>query len=478
MDEILLNKLVGIGETEWIEFKVNHSKGETIGKYISALSNGSQLFNQQFGYLIFGVNDEKEFVGTEFNPKWKKGNENFETWLVKRLNPKIDFRIHKLVIDNKPLVVFVIPAANGMPTRFMGNSYCRISSDLKDLEHYPERERKLWTSNNDVPFEIQSAEDNLTFPQIEQLIDIDCYYRKIGAERPSRNEAVIKDFIKEHFLYRMSESKYSITNLCALLFAKNLSRFHTLNRKAPRVIGYKGTNKLESSFDQIGGYGYAESFEKLVMYIFQKLPGEEKLLNGIRQYHLPYPDVAVRELIANALVHQDFSQKGKEVTIEVFVDRIEVTNPGNPVVKTDRFIDEFQSRNEKLADFMYKIGICENRGSGVDKIVNSAEEYDLPAPSFHESPYRMTCTLYAFKKFANLSKEDKVRAAFQHACLKYINKQEMMTNTSLRERFKVDKNNSSQISKIIEWTMGKGLIKPEETDSKSRKYAKYVPYWA
>jgi ATP-dependent DNA helicase RecG len=94
-----------------------------------------------------------------------------------------------------------------------------------------------------------------------------------------------------------------------------------------------------------------------------------------------YPEIAVRELIANALIHQNFSVTGVGPMIEIFANRMEITNPGIPLVQTDRFLDSPpRSRNETLASIMRRIGICEERGSGVDKIIFETELYQLPAP--------------------------------------------------------------------------------------------------
>ena len=80
--------------------------------------------------------------------------------------------------------------------------------------------------------------------------------------------------------------------------------------------------------------------------------------------------------------------------IEIFSDRIEVTNPGSPLIDPLRFIDQPpRSRNERLASFLRRIDICEERGSGVDKIVTAAELFQLPAPEFVEFEDDMRVTL-------------------------------------------------------------------------------------
>ena len=90
---------------------------------------------------------------------------------------------------------------------------------------------------------------------------------------------------------------------------------------------------------------------------------------------------AVRELVANALIHQDFSVTGAGPMVEIFDGRIEITNPGEPLVDTRRFLDNPPaSRNEALTSLMRRFDICEERGSGIDKVVAEVERHQLPAP--------------------------------------------------------------------------------------------------
>ncbi len=183
-----------------------------------------------------------------------------------------------------------------------------------------------------------------------------------------------------------------------------------------------------------------------------------------------YPKIAIRELSANAIIHQDFLQQGTSPLIEIYSDRIEFTNPGEPLIKPERFLDyPPRSRNEELSAFLRRIGICEERGSGIDKVIKSVEVYQLPPPKFIVENNFMKVTLYAHKNLRNMDKQDKIRACYQHCCLKYMSS-ELMTNESLRKRFDIKSTNYPQASKIIKLTLEAGLIK------KLKKA--YAPYWA
>lgn len=190
-----------------------------------------------------------------------------------------------------------------------------------------------------------------------------------------------------------------------------------------------------------------------------------------------YPEPAIRELIPNALIHQDFSITGSGPMIEIFSDRLEITNPGEPLVKTERFLDSPpQSRNESLASFMRRLGVCEERGSGVDKVVSETERHQLPAPLF-ESPDGFTrAVLFTHRPLRQMNRADRTRACYLHACLRYVER-DPMTNSSLRARLGISEPNKAMASRIIGDAFKDGLIKPEDP-RQGKKYAKYVPFWA
>jgi predicted HTH transcriptional regulator len=163
--------------------------------------------------------------------------------------------------------------------------------------------------------------------------------------------------------------------------------------------------------------------------------------------------------------------------VEIFEDRMEISNPGQPLVKTDRFLDTPpRSRNEALASFMRRIGVCEERGSGVDKVVFQTELYQLPAPAFEVVGENTRAVLFAHRPLAKMDKDDRVRACYLHACLRYVSRN-FMTNTSLRERFGIDVKNSAIASRLIKEALEAGVIRPYE-EGAARKLMKYVPIWA
>ena len=474
--ELLNNLVKQPKESEWVEFKLNFHSEEEIGKRISALANGAAIHNQDYGYLVFGVEDETHIIkGTSFKPKHhKKGNEELEHWLAQRLDPRIDFRIHEYAYDSqRNIALFVIPSAHNKPVDFSHTPYIRVGSITRKLAEFPEKERKIWRKSG-RPYELEIAKDNLSAADVIRLLSTETYFDLMKLPYPSNQNGVIEKFINENLV--LKSQGYAVTNLGAILFAKNLAEFESVQRKSVRVIVYKGKNKVETEREQIGGKGYAIGFEGLVDWINSQLPANEEIGKALRTESRMYPEIAIRELVANALIHQDLSVKGFPM-VEIFSDRIEISNPGNPLITPDRFIDSYISRNEKLADLMRRMGFCEEKGSGLDKVIFYNELYQLPPINVITDENRTRVTLYSYKKLNDLDKKEKIRACYQHACLKYVSN-EKMTNQSLRERFKIEDHNYSIASRIIRDAIDDKVIKEDDPDSKSRKYASYIPFWA
>lgn len=467
------------GEREWVEFKENNEQPQMIGETIAALSNGARLRNEPFAYFVWGVRDgDHAVVGTQFRPaQARKGNEELEHWLVRMLTPRLDLRFYSLDHAGKAVVVLEIPAALHTPVQFSGTEYLRIGSLNQPLKAYPEKERELWQVLNASRFEQGIAKAGIDADEVLHLLDYPRYFELTGQPLPANKEGILGKLTADH-LATQGLHGWAVTHLGALLFARNLGDFEALGRKGLRVIKYAGKNRTAGGREAPGNKGYAVGFEGAIGYINNLLPVNEEIGQALRREVRAYPELAIRELVANALIHQDFTLPGTGPMVELFDDRIEITNPGRPLVDTLRMMDEPpRSRNESLAALMRRMNICEERGSGIDKVVSQVEMYQLPAPSFVPKDQSMVVTLYSRIPLKEMSKDDRVRACYQHACLKYVSN-EVLTNTSLRQRFEITEGNSAQASRIIAETVEAKLIKPANPDNKSRKLMQYQPFWA
>jgi len=304
--------------------------------------------------------------------------------------------------------------------------------------------------------------------------------RKLLGQPVSDNVEELLRWLTEEKLIEPEGAGYFITNFGAIAAARRLAEFEGVQRKCIRVIRYRGLNKVESIDETAGQKGYAIGFEGLINHIKGILPHSEVIEKALRREVSVYPEIALRELIANALIHQDFGIPGTGPIIESFDNRIEFTNPGilPPSKKIDRLIGTTpESRNEILASAFRRYRICEERGTGFVKVVTSIELYGLPPVAFEEGENYFKVTLFAPRKFSEMSQSERIEACYQHAVLKYVSSG-AMTNTSLRERLKMHEKQRTQVSNLIRDAVDAGRIKRKDPTSSSSKFAEYVPYWA
>ena len=466
-------------ETGWLEFKHNNAEPQEIGEYISALANTAALEGKAHAYVLWGIDDTShEAVGTTFDPARKRiGNEELESWLLRQLAPKIGFRFVHVALDGVPLVLMEIDCAYRHPVQFGGAEFIRIGSYKKRLKDFQEKERELWRVLDATPFERLAAAEKLRSDEVLSLLDYPSYFDLIDRPLPDGRNAILDALAADRLIEAAGGGHWNVMNVGAILLAKHLSDFGSLQRKAVRVVVYKGKGRVQTLREQTGAKGYASGFEGLIGFIHGLLPVNEVIGQALRKAVPVYPELAIRELEANALIHQDFSVSGSGPMVEIFDDRMEITNPGLPLVATSRMLDSPpRSRNEALASLMRRMGVCEERGSGVDKVVSEAEFYQLPAPAFEVVGESTRSTLFAPRPLTKMDQSDRVRAVYLHACLRYVQR-EFMTNSSLRERFGIDPKNSATASRLIKESLIAGVVRLQDPEAPP-KLRRYVPEWA
>jgi len=464
--KLLEEWLVKPSEDEHLEFKEanNRFDFEKLVEYCVALAN------EGGGHMVMGVSDKppRKVVGTAaFDVPERTVGGIFDRLQIKVAATEIDHA------DGRVLVFSIPSRAKGRPIQYKGRYLMRAGEDLVPMT--PEVLQSIFAEVEDE-FEARIALIDVSAEDVVRLLDTQSYFDLIEMPYPADRSGVIERFLREKLLVRVNDL-YSITNLGALLFAKDLDDFDDLSRKAVRVTTYDGVNKLNTKRDVFGKKGYAVGFSGLVDYVNGQLPANEVIGKALREAVPMFPEIAIRELVANALIHQDLQKAGNNISIDIYDNRLEISNPGLPCIETDRFIDEYQSRNERLADLMRRLRICEEKGSGIDKVISAIETFQLPPPDIRTGQVRTTVVLFAHKDLGDMDRGDKLRACYQHCALSYI-LGEKMTNQSLRERFGLSSRQSDVASRLVSVAVDEGLIKLEDPTSTSRRYAKYIPYWA
>ena len=454
-------------ENEHVEFKEakNNFHFEKLVDYCVALAN------EGGGRMVLGVSDKRprKVVGTTaFDIPEKTCGGIFE-----RIHLKV--RCDEIAHPDGRVVVFHVPSRPvGQAVEYKGRYSMRAGEDLVGMS--PDQLKAIFEEGQPDFIDL-SAKEGCSEEEVVSLLDTQSYYDLRERPYPSSRAEVLAAFEKKGFIGKTATG-YRITNLGALLFAKNLGDFPHLARKAVRVIVYDGTtkSKVKGGKDVAGKRGYASGFNDLVDYIFDQLPAGEEIQTALRTTTYAYPKKAIRELVGNAIVHQDLRETGTGITVEIFDDRIEVTNPGLPILPVDRFIDENQSRNERFAATLRSLRVCDERGHGIDEVVRHIEVFQLPPFFCRLGTRHTTVILSRYKQLRELAPDERNQAVYQHCCLRYVNNR-ITNNESIRERFGIEKQNSAQATRLLNEAVAKRLIRLADPDA-AHKLKRYVPYWA
>jgi len=453
-------------ETANLEFKEAKNQYDTtkLRRYCVAIAN------EGGGYLVLGVADPapRPVVGSQAFADTQDIAEKLFSWL--------GFRVDVEAVEHPQgrVVVFSIPGRpKGTAYHHDGAYLMRSGEELVPMSE--DQLRKIFAEGGPSWLEMAAMRD-VSAQDVIQLLDTQAFFDLLRMPYPTDQTGVLAR-LKDERLIEPSAAGFHILRIGAVLLAKNLKEFPDISRKAARVIVYAGESKLKTLSDITGEKGYAVGFTNMVRYVMGKLPQNEVIEDALRKEVKLLPEVVVRELLANALIHQDFEIGGASPVVEVFSNRVEISNPGEPIVPVDRFIDGYLSRNERLADLMRRFGICEEKSSGIDRVVETAELMQLPAPEFLTSHKRTIVVIHGPRSFRDMNGGDRVRACYQHCVLQYVLRKQM-TNQSLRERFGLSEGSSNAVSQIITTTIDQGLIKNDPNAPDSRRYARYIPAWA
>jgi len=466
-------------ETAWVEFKHENADPEGIGKRVAALSNAARVEGQDTAYLIWGVEDGTHRVlGTAFEPDATRVlGQPLALWLAQNLQPSLAFGFRVVAHPGGRLVLLEIPAAPGAPVCFQNIPFIRIGSATPKLTDYPDRFQQLIERLRPYRWEAEVARGYVDADEVLTLLDYPVYFRLTRQPLPDNRAGILEKLAADRLITADVGGRWNITHLGAIVLAARLSAFEpSVARKGVRMVAYAGPNRaapVTHRHDE--DRGYAVAFEALVEVLNAWLPRNEHIGVALREVHPLFPALAIRELLANALIHQDMTVTGAGPQVEVFGDRIEITNPGRPLVAADRMIDlPPRSRNEALSSLMRRMGLCEEQGSGLDKVISAVELFQLPAPLFQADDGAMRVVLYGARTFADMTPDERVRACYFHAVLKFLSG-EKMKNATLCARLGIEAQNASQASQVIRKAMADGLIRAADPE---HPRAGYVPHWA
>lgn len=384
---------------------------DQLAKHLSAFGN-----YPNGGFLVFGIHDctgipagiEAPLINSIVGKLASLGRDALEPSLA------IDHAV--LDYQDSSLLFIHIPEQSVKPVHLRGKSiehaYVRSGGTTRKASR--QEIGTLLLNSQNPRWEELRASRLLSAKDVLSRIDVAAICALLPRPEPPSAEEAVEWLVNEKLVLRDGDG-YCITNFGAMAGARDLRHFNTLERKRIRVVRYQALNKTEAIGEVVIDKGYAVGFEGLIDHLKQILPHSEVIQKALRREATVYPEIALRELIANALIHQDFTVTGAGPMIGIFSDRIEFTNPGRllPSKKPDRLIGTSpESRNEVLASAFRRYWICEERGSGFQKVITSIELFGLPPVRFQEGENAFTVTLFAPRKFSQMSQAERIEACY------------------------------------------------------------------
>ena len=443
---------------------------EKLAHHLCAFSN-----THEGGFLVYGVDNDAQFVELSKDDielivsRLGSIAKNNLAWSIQLEHAVIDYKGHALLFIR-------IPEQTNKPIYMRGKDIYEayIRSVGHSVKMSREQVHEMIALSHGISFEDRVAMNGLQMEDVERLLDWEKLFEKLDKKVPSERQLVMKQ-MQEYGLIVENNERYDIMNLGAILFARKLKDFPTLSGKEIIVRKYQGTNNRVLSMEYHCQSGYAVGFDDLIAFVSQNTSKEQ--IEVKREAVPTYPVVAIRELTANMMVHQDFAIKGMPLTIEIFENRLTFTNPGSSLNDVNRLIDlPPHSRNEAMAQMMLLLDMCERRGSGYDRATDAIAQMKLPAYKAQSGDDYTRVTLFPKKKVSEMTRDERIAVCYQHACLLYEDGLSI-NNQSVRERFNLNKNQSVTASRILADTFEKGLIKMENPEMESKRYTAYIPYY-
>lgn len=448
-----------------------------LAEHLSALAN-----YDGGGFLVFGVDDQTgQPIGIASADTARIANQLAN---IARSGLEPPQALDHAIVDfeGTPLLFVHIPESHSKPVQLRGQSveasFIRANGTTRRVSR--QELGALMLNSRPPRWEELHASGALSADEVLARLDVRAVLKLLDRPAPSTPEQTLAWLIEEKMIQPAGDGGYCVTNFGAIVAARDLQQFDSLGRKAARLVVYKSLNKTEAEREWTGRKGYAIGLDGLLQTLELVLPQSEIIERTLRVKRTLYPTAALRELIPNALIHQDFSVTGTSPMIEVFPNRIEITNPGRllPGKRLDRLIGTTpQSRNEVLAAAFRRYGLCEERGTGFQKAVGAIEIYGLPPVRFEEGENWFKVTLFAPRTFAEMSGDERIEACYQHAVLRHLAGQ-TLTNATLRDRLKMPEKKRPMVSKLIREAVQAGKIKLHDPANTARKFAEYAPWWA
>lgn len=384
----LVLRLIADVETEIVEFKAakQNYDFESIGRYFSALSNEANLRNAECGWLLFGITDARVIKGTAYRKEAKipsVGLRRLKHEIAKHTNSGMTFvEIYEFELEGRRVIAFQIPPANfATPTTWRGVPWSRENESLVEM---PQFKLESIYSQNRPDWSGRISYDATIDDLDPAAVTFAC---KRYAEKFAETQPAVRELDEEAILHKMGlVVRGRITNAALVLLGRPESTVF-LGGTEPRITW----TLYKSDGSTIAYEHFDPPFILQVNRVLEKIRNEkyrffdrEDTLFPTEAYR--YSPEVIRELLHNAIAHQDFRMSGKINVLE-YEDRLVFKNEGSFIPETIEAALESgykppYYRNPVLSNAMGKTGMMDRNAIGIRNVFSIQRARFLPMPTY------------------------------------------------------------------------------------------------
>ncbi|HXT02348.1 MAG TPA: helix-turn-helix domain-containing protein [Elusimicrobiota bacterium] len=348
--------LIREGEGLAVEFKERYSS--RIDQDIVAFANA------RGGSILLGVRDDGTVNGeTLTNDLKAKIND-----LARNCKPRISVQLSQ----SDKVVVVEVQEGTEKPYACGDGYFRRLNGTTQKMS--PDELRIMFRDNDPVPFEERKLKGFLGSVSTAKIY---AFIKEAGIDIPKLSA--------DDFLRSLKVADAGGVNHAGILFfgdAGQLQRF--LPQAQISLIAFKGTTKVHIFDRRDVRDDLLMQFDAAILFIEKHLNVRSEIKGVDRKDIYEIPLEAIREAVVNALMHRDYSITGTQVSVEIFDDRVEITNPGGLPNGLPRKVFGTVSvrRNELIADLFSRLHKVERAGTGIQRMKEVLAAAGLKEPQF------------------------------------------------------------------------------------------------
>ena len=359
-----IKELLQQGEGYNLEYKEGYAKD--IASEVCAFANAAG------GTLLIGVRDDGTVKGVHYDNA--KASQLQDT--LSHINPKIDVTVKTVEYQGVTIIAVSCPTGKAKPYIVFGSIFVRVGPNTQKLTTAEEM-RDFFQQSDRIFFD-EVGNKLFNYPKDFDDDRFQSFLKQARIDNSLDNKSLLENL-------QIFTEEGVFKNAGVLMFAKDVSRF--VSTAAIRCLLFKGNTKRYIMDDKLMEGSLIEQYHATIAYLQSKLELRYDIEGqgaGPRREYYEIPEVALRESVVNAIVHRDYYEKGAQIMVEVYDNRVEITNPGGlaAAVPVSAFGTRSFSRNPLVFGLFHRTQLIEKVGSGIRRMRNAMEEYDLPPPQF------------------------------------------------------------------------------------------------